>query len=434
MYKQILLEKNNYLTLLFWLLIGIVAGPLTYVAVPVHVLMIKQKGQWLWILLGFWLVLTVSDSRQGIFSFAKNLKTAMILVMGYLYMTAPKGRYDHLAFLRPFIPFFALAFFSLLSGPVGFTGFQKTLSYLLLLVIIPFFVNLLITYERDRFLYHLVMIGVLVLTAGLALRFMAPGFVMFAGGRYSGLLGNPNAIGIYGFLFFALFTLTIHFQKHLFTRPQIIFIYSVILASLILAGSRGGIFSALLFTMAYILFKRSVLVAFVVMSLVFASYQYVMANFETIVTSLGLAEYFRLESLDSGSGRLVVAEIAWKHIKMNYWFSYGFTYHLHILAQYADYFVQHGHQGNVHNSWLTIWMDTGLVGLILFAYGWLANFRQASRLSPLVWAVLFGMLLSISVESWLVASLNPFTIVLVIILSMLGNEGFYRNEELGCGT
>jgi len=35
-------------------------------------------------------------------------------------------------------------------------------------------------------------------------------------------------------------------------------------------------------------------------------------------------------------------------------------------------------------------------------------------------------LLSISVESWLVASLNPFTIVLVIILSMMGNEKFYR--------
>ena len=72
-----------------------------------------------------------------------------------------------------------------------------------------------------------------------------------------------------------------------------------------------------------------------------------------------------------------------------------------------------------------MWLDTGLVGLILFSFGWIVNFFRAASFTPLVWAALFGLLLSISVESWLTASLNPFTIVLVIILSMLSNPYFY---------
>lgn len=85
MINQILYEKNNYLTLLFWVLVGAFAGPLVYVVVPIHMLILKQKGAWLWILLGLWLVLTLSDSRQPVFRFAVNLQTAMMLVMGYLF-------------------------------------------------------------------------------------------------------------------------------------------------------------------------------------------------------------------------------------------------------------------------------------------------------------------------------------------------------------
>lgn len=432
MLNELLYEKNNYLTLLFWVLVGAFTGPLVYAVVPIHMLVIKNKGEWLWLLLGLWLVLTLSDSRQGIFSFAANLKTVMMLVMGYLFFTMPKENEDALKFVKPFIPFFIVAFLSLTSGvsPVAFEGFQKTVSYVLLLTVIPPFVNLLLTHERERFLYNLIMIGVIVLAAGLALRFLSPGFVIFKGERYSGLLGNPNGMGIYGFVFTALFTIVVHFHRALFTRNQIIFVYALAFASLIMGGSRGGIFSTAIFMIAWFLLRRDAVLGFIIMSVIFISYQYVMANFVDIVTSLGLEQYFRLETLETGSGRVYAREVAWESIQENYWFSHGFSYNEHILSQYRDYFEQHGHQGNVHNSWLTMWMDTGLIGLILFSVGWLINFIRASRFSPLVWAVFFGLLLSTTVESWLIASLNPFTIVLVIILSMMGNERFYEEQEI----
>jgi hypothetical protein len=161
MLNELLYEKNNYLTLLFWVLVGAFAGPLVYVVVPVHMLVLNKKGALLWILLGLWLVLTLSDSRQPIFSFAVNLKTAMMLVMGYLFLVMPKED-DPLRFIKPFIPFFAVAFIALIGSPVAFGGFQKTVSYVLLLTVIPPTVNLLLTWEKERFLYHLIMVGVIV--------------------------------------------------------------------------------------------------------------------------------------------------------------------------------------------------------------------------------------------------------------------------------
>ena len=428
MYRAILFEKNNYLTLLFWVVLGIFTGPLVYAAVPIHMLMIKKKGEWLWLLLGFWLVLTLSDSRQGMFRFAQDLKTILILVLTYLYLTFPieDKRYN---FIKPFIPFFVVAFIALLSNPTMFNSFQKTLSYVLLLLIIPGIVHLLLKYERGRFLFHLVLIGALILGAGLALRFAAPGFVIFKGERFSGLLGNPNGLGIFSFMFLTIFTYIQAFHKHLFSRQQTIFIYALIVGSLVMGGSRGGIFSAALFVVGWWLIKRDAILGFISMAAIFASYQLVMANFVEIVIALNLQDYFRLETLDTGSGRVVAADIAWKHIHENYWFSKGFTFNESIMASYQEYFIKHGHQGNVHNSWLTMWMDTGLVGLILFGFGWLVNFIRAAKITPMVWALLFGLALSATVESWLVASLNPFTIQLVIVLSMLGSSEFYNDQS-----
>ncbi len=320
MLNELKYEKNNYLTLLFWIALGAFTGPMVYVAVPIHMFILKNKGEWLWLLLGLWLILTLSDSRQGIFNFATNLKTIMMLIMGYLFLIMPKER-DAWRFLKPFIPFFIVAFISLIGSPVAFNGFQKTVSYVLLLLVVPGIIKLLLAYEQDRFLYHLVMLGVLVLAIGLILRFIYPGFVIFGGERFSGLFGNPNAIGIYGFMFMALFTIIKYYQPHLFTNKQAIFVYAIIIISLILGGSRGGIFSAALFILAWTLLKRDPILGFIIMSIIFISYQLVMDNFIEIATSIGLEKYFRLETLETGSGRVLAREVAWENIQENYWFS-----------------------------------------------------------------------------------------------------------------
>lgn len=407
--------------------LGVFAGPLVYALVPLHMFIIQKKGEWLWLLLGFWLILTLSDSRKIMFSFAETIKPLVLITLAFLLYT--NTNHPKSSFYKPFIPFFIIAFYSLVESPRLTTGFQKTLSYLIFLATIPGIVNLLINDQRDRFLTHLVYLGTILLGVGLVLRVINPGFVLFAGERYSGLLGNPNAIGIYGFVFLALFTTIKHYHQQLFSNKETIIIYSIIALSQIFAGSRGGIFACLIFMLAWVLFRKSAVMAFISMTVIFFSSTLVMNNFVEVVTYLGLTDYFRLETLETGSGRIYVTELAWQYIHQNFWFSKGFAYNEHILSIHQLSLASKGHVGNFHNSWLTIWIDTGLIGLLLFSIGWITNFIKASRYSNMIWALFFGMLISVSVESWLIASLNPFTIVAVIILTMMSNPNFYAYNE-----
>ena len=426
MLQLLLSNKKLYYTLLFWVAVGVFTGPLVYVIVPAHLIMLRGKGEWLVILLGIWLMLTLSDSRQGMFRFSQSVKPILMGLLGVFYFMAPSNE-RNMKFVGPFIPFFLVAMFCWLDSPVQFDSFQKMASYAILLLVIPWIVNMLLNEDRDKFLYHLVMLGTVVLLIGVALRYLRPAMVIFAGERFSGLLGNPNGMGIYGFMFFCLVTIINTFHPRLFTIAEKVVVYFLIIISLVWAGSRGGIFSSLLFLAGWWLFRRNVLIGFAVMTAVYISYQLVMSNFVEIVTSLGLEDYFRLDTLESGSGRVVAREFAWTQIELNYWLGKGIGYTEHLMHLHAKDFLQKGHQGNVHNSYLTIWLDTGLIGLIAFCWGWLRNFVAASAGSPVVWAVLFGLLLSTTVESWLAASLNPFTIQLVIILSLLGNRRFFES-------
>ncbi|MDR2929043.1 MAG: O-antigen ligase family protein, partial [Cytophagaceae bacterium] len=409
MLQQLLREKQNWFILIFWMAVGIFARPLVFVVVPLHMFALKNRGEWLWLLIGLWVVFTFSDSRQAIFRFTQPFKPVMMVVLAFLFITFPKEK-ERFRIFRPFIPFFIIAVLSIFNGsPQPFTSFQKTLSYLLLLLIIPGVVQLLLQYERKRFLFHLVMTGTLILGIGLALRFFYPGFVIFGGERFSGLLGNPNGLGIYCFCFLSLFSVIRYHHKYMFTKKQTWFIYGLIGLSLVFCSSRGGIFSSLLFIMGWQLIKRNAMMGVIVMALFYVSYQLVMDNFVEIVTSLGLQDYFRLNTLETGSGRIIAREFAWKHINNSYWWGKGFGYTEYLFFSNQDYFTSLGHQGNSHNSYLTIWLDTGLTGLILFCFGWIMNIIRIARRSPMIWAVFFGAILTTTVESWLAASMNPFT-------------------------
>jgi len=428
MLQLLIYDKKLYYTLFFWVFVGVFTGPLVYLIIPAHLLILTSKGEWLIVLLGLWLVMTLSDSRQHVFQFAETLKIILMGLVGYLFLASPKTRYDW-DFFKPFIAFFLIASFAWLNSPVALDSIMKMSSYALLLMVIPWLVNKLLTEDRDLFLIHLVMLGTFVLMTGVALKFISPGFVNFIGNRFSGLLGNPNGLGIYGFMFLSMVTIIFTFHPHLFSLKEKIFVYFIILLSLVWASSRGGLFASALFILGWYLFKKNTVTGLIVMSSIFISYQLVLNNFEVIASSLGLQKYFRLETFRSGAGRLVAEEFAWKQINTQYWLGKGFGFSEYFMQLNAGRFLNTEHQGNVHNSYLTIWIDTGLFGLIAFCYGWLNNFFRAARNSPIIWALFFGLILSTSVESWLSASLNPFTIQLVIILSLLSNKEFYQEEE-----
>jgi len=425
MLQYIIREQRLFLTLLLWMVIGMASSMAAMIFIPLHLISMRNKGMYLLFLLGLWFLFTLSDSRQFAFRFAQNIKPVIFLATAFL-IWEERNSWPQTSFYKSFLPFFGLAIISWFESPIQMLSLQKMFSYFLLVYTIPMIIQRLLIQDKQRFLKGLIALGLLVLLAGLTLRVVIPGFVVFGGERFSGLLGNPNGLGIYAFCFLMLYILIRHYHKHYFSQFEHYLILAAIIISLIFAGSRGGIFSSLLFLVAYYMFQRSIVLGFIVLISVYIGYQVVMTNAVDIITSLGLEDYFRLETLEKGSGRLVAFEFARKHIQYNYWWGKGFGYTEHLMHQWADYFVQKGHQGNVHNSYLTIWLNVGLIGLIAFCWGWLKNIYQAAQFSPLAWAVLFGIALTTTVESWLSASMNPFTIQLVIILSLLSMKEFYK--------
>jgi hypothetical protein len=89
-----------------------------------------------------------------------------------------------------------------------------------------------------------------------------------------------------------------------------------------------------------------------------------------------------------------------------------------------------GHQGNAHNSFLTIWYDTGFLGLLSFLYFIFMSFIKSNNFLFSL-PILFGLLLSAFFESWMSASLNPFTILFVFIIVLVshGNNFKLYNEQ-----
>lgn len=426
---QILLrDKRLYFTLSIWVLIGVFAGPVAFLIIPAHLFFLFKKKEWIFVLLGLMLIFILSDSRQFVFLFSQTLKILMMGLLGVLFLVASKKKVDFY-FFSPFALFFGIAVIMMFNSPIVFDSFMKMSSYALLLLLIPWLVNKALVSDRDSFLIHLVLLGTLILLIGLILRFVLPGFVLFLGIRFSGLLGNPNGLGIYAFLFFALVSVIFTHHSVLFTKMEKLGVYAIILISLVFSGSRGGMFAAMLFMLGWYLFGKSKRLGFIVMISLLVSYQLILSNLDQVAAVLGLEAFLRIETLSSGAGRLVAQNFALDQIQKQYWMGKGFGFAEYLMKLNAKEFIGTEHQGNVHNSYLTIWLDTGLIGLLAFCYGWLVNFVRAARMSPLVWALFFGLLLSTSVESWLSASLNPFTIQLVIILSLVGSYSFYREND-----
>ncbi len=429
MLSEILKEKQTYYILAFWLVLGVLSNALAMVLIPLHLLVLKQKyGIPYLFIIGLWFILILSDSYQPPLDFAKDTKAFVVLILTFIMYSNGLLSKRWSSFYRPFIPFFLISVYCLSQSPNLFISIQKTLSYGLILLVIPALCNYLVRTDKNRFLTHLVILGTAVLGLGIVLRLISPQFVLFMGTRYSGLFGNPNGLGMFTFLFLIVFTTIKEYHPQLFTRNQSYLIYVLIALSLYWAGSRGGIFASVLFLLGFYLFKSSRAIGIITMIGMLIAYQLVISNLEVIILSLNLQDYFRLETLESGSGRNIAFDFAWKHVQYNYWLGLGFGYAEELMQANQEYFATLGHVGNVHNSYLTMWLDTGLIGLIAFVYGWVKHFWKAYQNSIIAGAAFFAVLFNTNVESWLAGSLNPFTIQLVIILTLLINPEFYKQE------
>src|SRR5204863_10137846 len=86
-----------------------------------------------------------------------------------------------------------------------------------------------------------------------------------------------------------------------------------------------------------------------------------------------------------------------------------------------------GHKGAGHNSYLAYWLNTGLVGMVLYFSAFLYTFFKASKNTNIAMPVLYTVRFSATCESWLTSSLNPYCILLFTGLAIMTHEEF--NDE-----
>ena len=93
------------------------------------------------------------------------------------------------------------------------------------------------------------------------------------------------------------------------------------------------------------------------------------------------------------------------------------------------YLSQLGHQGNAHNSYLTLTLDTGIIGIILFLIGLVRTMVVSAGNFFYALPVFYAALFSANFESWLAASLNPFTSLLLITLTIVTQPSSVETAE-----
>jgi len=378
--------------------------------------------------IGFFFMLIISDSRQQFLSFAENAKNEYIVLL-LLFIIFDFKKFQPLNLLyKRFIPFFIMAFICLFYSFTFLDSFSKTLSYLFMLFIVPNYMSKAFRDHGGTFIKTLIWFGTFMLFVGFVMKLYNPALTTLED-RYSGVLGNPNGLGIYVTMYFLVCAVAFEFFPNLFSRADKLIIYFAIFASLILSDSRSAIFAILIFLSFRYFYKLSPFLGFILFVIILASYQFIDTNIEGVISAMGLQDFFRVKTFADASGRFVAWGFAWLNIKNSIFIGHGFNYTEFLFKKDADALSILGHQGNAHNSYLTFWLDTGLIGLLLYFRGFLISFIQAAKKSRIAIPIMYAVLFSITFESWLCASLNPYTIQLFIILTIISDDEFHTQIE-----
>jgi len=412
-----------YLLLLSWPLVGAFAPNVVAIgwSVITFLLLLRTQDSTK-ILFAFITLLMFSDSRASMLAFAPTAKILVVVILS-IYVLASFANFRHLEnkIFKNFLPFLIFGVLATLWSVDVVPAFQKSLSYLLVFFVVPMLFLKAIEENRKLAIDTIVFFTV-ILAIGLVIHFVSPDITTIAG-RYRGLLGNPNGLGVF---LIVLFPLCYLFWKHYrdsydFTKLAWIFVI-VFGLSLVLTGSRTALFTLIIFfVFSRIRYFSNAVTIFGFLILV-VSYEYILQQLPQIIISLGLQEYLRLETLLEGSGRNIAWAFAWQKIDQVFFAGGGFGYTEYIYrVNYAE-LSRMGHQGNAHSSYLTIWLDTGLIGLVLFIFGFLRTIVGNLKTSVFALPVVFSIVFSTYYESWLAASLNPFTSIFLMVLTLQAQD------------
>lgn len=408
-------------------ILGVWGGPLVYPVFLVFMFLFGLRGRYFEMLIVTVWTLMLADyvpvegATIDDLKFAKVLKPTIPL---FLFLFFLRDRDNFRPFPKLFIffvPFILVVTLGLIDSVNFLVGFQKTISFVLVYFTIPVFVFYLHRHYGERFWKALLTFIIGMLTIGIVLRFAAPDIAMKVG-RFKGVLGNPNGLGVFLNLTFILWMIIRKFELATFTKKENIYILFVIFLSLIWTSSRNGMMSIFLFYAMFKIIQINWFLALVALAAILTFNDQLFDVFVGIVGFFGLDGYFRIDSIEEGSGRIIAWAFIWIEIQDYFFIGGGFGHDENIIRPHYGELSRLGHSGGVHNSYLSMWMDAGIVGLIAYFGGIFAVIIASVKKNYIIIAFITSIAFNIYFESWLVASLNPFTVVYLIILTIFANS------------
>ena len=267
----------------------------------------------------------------------------------------------------------------------------------------------------------------LIFMAGYLMIFIGP-YRPFLGGRFAGIFGNPNGLGV-----MSAIILPLSLCQFLETKKKsALFLFSMIALSLLLSAARGSI-NATVIALAYLIYVTSKkyrhLVFLASMSFIFI----LIWAIETLIKQFFL-HYIRVESIPILGGRLEVWPVAIKLIMDKPLFGYGFGTEDKLLALKQIVLTKHS-GAYIHNSYLGMLLQLGLPGFIiffipLFILLFKELFSKQESQTPLLRyalrASLIAGLICCFYESWIYSVGNAMAFPFWIIVMLLT---FYRYQD-----
>lgn len=424
-------ENLQFLILLLvWVVIGAFGGPVIYAILPLTIFLLMRKELYEEIFIGFWFILILSDNLlMPTLAFSKGVKNIYILLLVMILIVkrkefAPVNRY-----VLRYTAFFLVSFIAMAYSVTLPVTIQKTLSYIFIFFAVPNYVEKLYRENGNGFLRRLTFFFSFILLISLVLKYLDPTLAVSHGGRLTGIFGNPNGLGIFCVLTFLLFSVINDLQPDAFSIWDKRIIYLLIIACVLMSGSRNSSVAILIFLFFSRFYKISPFLGFIFLLVFIVVFEIVSNNYIQIITALGLQGFFRLETLEQGGGRYIAWKFAWEQIQHAFFLGRGFAFDEYIMRKNYEMLSKLGHEGGVHNVYLILWLNTGLVGLIFYFWSFITTFIQGMRVSKLSVPVMYTVMFTIMFEPWLVSSLNPFTIILLMIITMLLNPMFRQSAD-----
>jgi len=429
-------DLGLYAFLIIWTFVSTIFNPFAYIIIPV-VFILVHREKYFEVIITLLLVLILSDSSNLNLIWVKSFKTIFMLTLGVGYLfKLNQNRYSG-GVIKYFVPFFIVAVICIAYNPLPLESIQKTLSYFLIFLIVPIFTLEAIKSEGATVIFRIVIFGLIILVISYVVGFF--GGIEFGTetetgtntnkGRLSGLFGNPNGLGI----FIVNFSCLLVASKSVYGKfgGKYFYILTVIFALFLTVktGSRGALMALASLFICLELFKYSTWIGLLFIIFFVSLYEYIADLMINVLFAVGLQEELRLDTIEEGSGRLIVWAFAWENIQDSLFVGKGFGYDRYFTRANYILLSRKGHEGGVHNSYLMIWLNTGLIGLLAWLRGMLLIIIASSKITRVAWPILIAIFLSAFFEGWLVGSLNPYTSLLLVTFTVMMSPNFIGAES-----